>query len=146
MPGSRKRIADVAFLLALMAYVLAGVIFTPMHADEFMQMAMARDTFYIAHGQWNQIAFTPPVQPDSEQYLRLINGTINKMLIGVVWRLSGGGADRLPGTFAWAMPFVWNQRKGNIPRVDLLDLARCPPPAPTAPALLPPFFLVSPPS
>src|SRR6266852_3126097 len=141
MPDSRKRIADIAFLLALMAYVLAGVTLTPMHADEFMQMAMARDTFYIAHGQWNQIAFTPPVQPDTEQYLRLINGTINKLLIGVAWRLSGRGADTLPGIYAWAMPFDWNQRQRNVPGIDALHVARWPSALLTALGVIPVFLL-----
>ena len=141
MPDSRKRIADIAFVLALMAYVLAGVVFTPLHGDEFMQMAMARDTFYIAHAQWNRIAFTPPAQPDTEQYLRLINGTINKMLIGVAWRLSGRSADSLPGIYAWAMPFDWNQRQGNVPGLDALRVARWPSALLTALGVIPVFLL-----
>ena len=43
MSDSRKRIADGAFLLALMIYILVGARSVPVHGDEFMQMSMARD-------------------------------------------------------------------------------------------------------
>src|SRR5579859_6763960 len=108
MPDSRKRIADAAFLIALMVYVLAGVVATPAHGDEFMYMAMARDTFYVANGQWSKLSYTPPLIPDTEEYLRLLNGTINKTLIGIAWMFSGRGGDSLPGIYAWGNPYDWN--------------------------------------
>ncbi len=141
MPDSRKRIADGAFLLALMIYILAGVTFVPVHGDEFMQMSMARDVFYMARGQWDRIAYTPPVEPDTEQYLRLINGTINKTLIGITWLLSGRNASSLPGIYAWAMPLDWNRQQGNVPSDDLLHLARWPSAILTALGVIPIFLL-----
>src|SRR5512135_1068616 len=124
MPDSRKRSADAAFLIALMLYILVGTARVPIHGDEFMQMAMARDYFYMMRGQWSQIAFTPPVEPDTEQYLRLINGTINKDLIGLVWQIDGRSPETLPGIFAWAMPLDWNRAQGNVPSDDALHVAR----------------------
>lgn len=41
MSDSRKRVADIAFLVALMLYILAGVNSTPPHGDEYMFTAMA---------------------------------------------------------------------------------------------------------
>ncbi len=123
---SRNRMADGLFVAALMVYVLAGVALTPIHADEFMQMAMARDVSYLMRGDLAQIRFTPPILPDTEQHLRLLNGPLNKYLIGAVWAINGRSADTLPGIFAWAMPLEWNQAQGNVPTTDALALARLP--------------------
>ncbi len=109
-----------------MLYVLAGVAVTPIHADEFMQMAMARDVFYLARGQMDRVRFAPPIMPDTEQDLRLLNGPLNKNLIGVAWILAGRSDTALPGIFAWAMPLAWNASQGNVPDADALRLARWP--------------------
>ncbi len=122
----RTQLGDALFVAALMIYILAGVSATPVHGDEFMQMAMARDMFYLVRGQMDQLQFTPPVQPDSEQELRLINGPLNKDLIGLIWIASDRTMAELPGIFAWAMPLAWNQTQGNVPGEDDLDTARLP--------------------
>jgi 4-amino-4-deoxy-L-arabinose transferase-like glycosyltransferase len=106
-----------------------------------MQMSMARDVAYMARGQWNRIAFAPPVQPDTEQFLRLINGSINKTLIGVVWLLSGRDPATLPGIFAWAMPMDWNREQGNIPSDDAIHLARLPSAVLAALGVIPVFLI-----
>lgn len=124
MSNSRKFIADAAFVLALIAYVLAGTVLTPSHGDEFMQIAMARDAFYIARGEWNRLAYTPPVEVDTEQYLRLLNGTINKTLMGWLWIASGRTEAQLPGIYAWAMEYSWNVARGNVPHDASLHLMR----------------------
>src|SRR5579864_3123864 len=126
LPQNRNQFADFLFVGALMIYVLAGIVPTPIHGDEFMQMAMARDVFYLARGQMDQLRFNPPVQPDTEQQLRLINGPLNKDLIGALWIASDRPDASLPGIFAWAMPLDWNQANGNVPAVDELDMAGLP--------------------
>jgi 4-amino-4-deoxy-L-arabinose transferase-like glycosyltransferase len=102
---------------------------------------MARDTYYLAHGEWDRFAFNQPIQPDSEAYLRLINGTINKTLIGGVWLLGGRSIDSLPGVFVWTMPFDWNQRQGNVPSDDDLHTARWPSAILAALGVIPMFFI-----
>jgi len=141
MPDSRKRIADATFLLALMIYVLAGTALVPVHGDEFMQMAMARDFFSLMRGDWQQLTVTLPVEPDTLPYLRLINGTINKNLIGVAWAIDGRGADSLPGIFAWAQPLDWNRQHGNVPPDDALQTARWPSALLTALGVIPMFLI-----
>jgi 4-amino-4-deoxy-L-arabinose transferase-like glycosyltransferase len=141
MPDSRKRIADWAFLAALMVYILAGICLTPPHGDEYMFMAMSRDTYYMAHGDWQHLVYTPPVVQDSDQYLRLLNGTINKTLIGIVWMLQGRTIDSLPGVFVWTMPYDWNQRQGNVPSDDDLHTARWPSAILAALGVIPMFFI-----
>ncbi|MCC6973884.1 MAG: phospholipid carrier-dependent glycosyltransferase [Anaerolineae bacterium] len=141
MNEPRKRLADVIFLAALMIYILSGIRAVPPHGDEYMQMSMARDYFLVRAGQWDQLAYSPPVQLDSGQYLRLINGVINKYLIGLVWELSGRDPDALPGIYVWDMPLEWNQAQGNVPTLESLHLARLPSALLTALGLIPIFLL-----
>jgi 4-amino-4-deoxy-L-arabinose transferase-like glycosyltransferase len=120
----RKRVADIGFLLALMVFVVAGIALVPPHGDEYMQMSMAKDVFYEARGEWSRLAFVPPIQPDTEPYLRLLNGTLNKTLIGLTWLLTGRTEHGLPGIYAWGESQEWNTQQGNVPTDDDLTLAR----------------------
>jgi len=124
MSSSRKRVADAAFLLAVMFYMLVGTANVPQHGDEYMLIAMARDYFTLRQGQ--SLAVTPPVQPDTLPYLRIINGTLESQLTGVLMELTGRGVQQLPGIYAWVMPVDWNRAQGNIPPDDLVILARWP--------------------
>lgn len=139
MPDSRKRLADGAFLVALMLYILSGMALVPPHGDEFMQVSMARDFFHRLHGDWAALAFVPPAEPDTLPYLRLINGTLNANLIGLFWWVSGRSEADLPGIFAWEMPLDWNQARGNVPADDALHLARWPSALLTALGVIPIF-------
>jgi 4-amino-4-deoxy-L-arabinose transferase-like glycosyltransferase len=141
MSDNRKRLADVAFLLSLMFYVMAGVSLVPMHGDEFMLMSMSHDVLYMAQGNWDRIAYKPPIDANSEQYLRMINGTINKDLIGLTWMLSGRDFASLPGIYIWEMPFDWNVRNGNVPPAEALQLARLQSALLTALGVIPIFLL-----
>jgi 4-amino-4-deoxy-L-arabinose transferase-like glycosyltransferase len=141
MSDGRKRFADAAFLAALFLYVLAGISLTPVHGDEYMHMSIARNTFYLVQGNLSQFTYNPPVIPDTPQYLRLLNGTINGSLIGVLWMLDGRSADSLPGIYVWTMPYDWNQREGNVPTDDGLALARWPSALLTALGILPMFYI-----
>jgi 4-amino-4-deoxy-L-arabinose transferase-like glycosyltransferase len=141
MPDSRKYFADSAFVLVLMIYVLVGVASVPFHADEFMQMSMGRDVFYLLHGDWNTLAYHPPLLMDTEPYLRLINGTLNKDMIGLTWVFTGRNAESLPKIYAWAMPLDWNQAQGNVPSDDDLHLARWGSALCTALGVIPMFML-----
>ncbi len=124
--NSRSAVADGLFVVTLMLYVFIGLPLTPIHADEFMQMSMARDVFYLARGNIGQIRFVPPVQPDTEQHLRLLNGPLNKDLIGFVWLLDNRSESGLPGIYAWEMPLEWNAARGNVPDDAARNLARLP--------------------
>ncbi len=141
MPDSRKRLADAAFLLALMIYILSGTPLVPFHADEAMQIAMAQDYFTLREGNFAALAYAPPVEVDSLQFLRLINGSLNKNLIGLLWEANGRTAQNLPGIYAWAMPYEWNQQQGNVPDEAGLHVARWGSALATALGVIPIFML-----
>jgi len=75
VPDSRKRLADIAFVFALMLYVLHGTPQVPPHADEYMHIATARDFFLLREQGAAALAFTPPVEVDTLQYLRPVSYT-----------------------------------------------------------------------
>lgn len=141
MSDSRKRLADVAFVLALMLYVLYGTSQVPPHADEYMHIALARDFFLLRDHGAAALAYVPPVQVDTLQHLRLLNGTVHKNLVGMLWAASGRTAESLPNIYAWAMPLEWNIANGNVPTQDELSLARWASASFTALAVVPMFML-----
>ncbi|MFQ3536082.1 MAG: phospholipid carrier-dependent glycosyltransferase [Aggregatilineales bacterium] len=141
MPDNRKRLADIAFVLALMLYMLYGTAQVPPHADEYMHIAMARDFFLLREGGPAALAYTPPVQVDTLQYLRLLNGTVHKNLVGILWAASGRSPDSLPNIYAWAMPLAWNIANGNVPSQAELNLARWASAILAALAVVPMFML-----
>ncbi|RMF52902.1 MAG: phospholipid carrier-dependent glycosyltransferase [Chloroflexota bacterium] len=141
MPDRRKRLADIAFALALMLYVLYGTTQVPPHADEYMYMALARDFFLLRDQGAAALAYAPPIEVDTLQHLRLLNGTVHKNLVGILWAASGRTAERLPGIYAWAMPLAWNIANGNVPSDAELHLARWASAILTALGVIPIFML-----
>jgi 4-amino-4-deoxy-L-arabinose transferase-like glycosyltransferase len=141
MSDRRKRIADIALLIALMIYIFAGMTLVPQHTEEFRFMSMAHDLFYMVRGEWGKLAFAPPVQPNSEQDMRLINGAVNKNLIGFAWLISGRGADTLPNIYDPAISYAENARVGNVPTSNELSTARIPSALLTALGVIPAFLL-----
>jgi hypothetical protein len=145
MPDSRKRLADGAFLLALIVYMLIGTPQVPAHGDEYMQMAMARDWFALRRGDLDAITFREApgllAQTDPYMHLRLINGVIDKYLIGLAWELDGRREADLPGIYVWEQPLAWNVSRGNVPADDAVLLARWPSAILVALGVIPMFAL-----
>jgi len=79
-----KRLFDALILLGAMLYILLGVSITPVHGDEYTQIFMAHDSYYMAQGNWDKLPYTALGPMNDLLYLRLINGTVNKTLIGFV--------------------------------------------------------------
>jgi len=85
-----RSLLALLWLLLLIGYILGGVAITPFHGDEAMQITMSADydTSFI---QRNLAALmvAPPYAIDSPAWLRLINGSVNRYLIGLSWHLAG---------------------------------------------------------
>ncbi|MEO8397067.1 MAG: hypothetical protein ABI700_29000, partial [Chloroflexota bacterium] len=83
-----KRLLDILWLILLGAFVFA--LMPTFHGDESMQIYMSRDyaTAFIDHDPAALIA-EPPYAIDSDPYLRLINGTVNRYTIGLSWQIAG---------------------------------------------------------
>lgn len=118
---------DFVFVLALGAFVVAGVPFAPLHGDEAMQIYMSRDyTTALIEGRWGDLPTQPPYEIDSDAHLRLINGTINRYAIGAALDL-GDFPMTLPRPgWDWGLSYADNVATAHRPSPDALNAARLP--------------------
>ncbi|PJF26181.1 MAG: hypothetical protein CUN53_09000, partial [Phototrophicales bacterium] len=122
-----KRLFDALIIVVLMAYVLIGAPLAPFHGDEATQIFMSRDYAYqFIEDNWTRVRFTdPPISPQ-EQHLRLLNGTVNKYLIGLAWHLAGFSLADLNEQWDWGADWDYNHSTNHAPSPDLLRTARIP--------------------
>lgn len=86
-----RRLLDVLLVCALAGYVLAGTALAPFHGDESTLIYMSRDFFaQFVQGDVARLRYSSPPASAQEQELRLLNGSLSKMLIGLSWALQGG--------------------------------------------------------
>lgn len=113
--------------ILLMAYVLAGTVLTPFHGDESTQIYMSRDYAYVAFkGDWAEVLYSDTPRNITEQHLRLLNGTLNKYLIGLSWHLAGFTLSDINDQWDWGGDWSYNQNNGHAPSPELLLIARLP--------------------
>lgn len=114
------------YLLGLAAYILAGVSLTPFHGDESTLLYMGRDFYYLFVTNEPEKVFYSAnpreIGPSAatEQHLRLLNGTIPKMLYGGTAALSGYSFDQINEQWNWGSDWDWNIANNTIPAPDLL--------------------------
>jgi hypothetical protein len=120
-------LCDGLWLLALMAYAVAGVRLAPFHGDESMQIYASHDyAMLFIHWQPQQLLTSPPYPVDSDQHLRIINGSINRYTIGLAWQLAGLSEAGLPRLWSWPESYEANLAAGRRPSDALLAAARIP--------------------
>lgn len=122
-----RRLLDVLLVCALAGYVLAGTALAPFHGDESTLIYMSRDFFaQFVQGDVARLRYSSPPASAQEQELRLLNGSLSKMLIGLSWALHGGGSEDINEQWDWGADWDYNQRTGHAPTHDLLLAARLP--------------------
>jgi cbb3-type cytochrome oxidase subunit 3 len=125
----RWRIVDAVYVAALMLYVLAGVALVPFHGDEPMQIYFSGD-YEVAVLQGNPSALTtrPPYDIDSDPQLRILNGSVNRYLIGLSRQIAGIGADQLPPRpgWDWGLTYDRNVETNHRPSDALIMAGRWP--------------------
>jgi 4-amino-4-deoxy-L-arabinose transferase-like glycosyltransferase len=121
------RLLDLLFFLLAVLYILAGTALTPFHADEATQIHMSRDFAYqFLQGDYARLRYDPAAPLTSETQLRLINGTLNKYLIGLSVWLHGYSFDDLNTDWDWGGDWDYNVAAGHLPSGDVLLAARLP--------------------
>jgi len=122
-----KPIIDLIFIVLLALYILAGVALVPFHADEATQVYMSHDYAYqFLQRDLNLITYhDPPISPQ-EQELRMLNGSINKYLIGLAWHFAGFNIEHLNQQWDWGADFNYNLTTNHAPAQALLMAARIP--------------------
>lgn len=124
---SRNIIIDALFISVLAVYILAGTALTPFHADEATQIYMSHDFAYqFLQGDLNQVIYhDPPISPQ-EQALRMINGSVNKYLVGLAWHLAGLSVEQLNEQWDWGADYHCNMTTHHAPSQALLMASRIP--------------------
>src|SRR5690606_25405017 len=113
---NRRTLFDALWLAALVIYVLAGSTLVPFHADESTQIAMSHDYAGLFIGRdLDAVAYRENPADPAQQELRLVNGTINKYLIGLAWHVNGFTEDDLNQPWDWGADCDYNQRIGHLP-------------------------------
>ncbi len=110
-----------------MVYVIAGAAITPFHGDESTQVYMSRDYAYqFLQRDLNLVTFYDPPISAQEQDLRLLNGTLNKYLIGLAWHIGGFSQSDINEQWDWGGSWEYNQSSNHAPSPALLNVARMP--------------------
>lgn len=120
---------DALWLLALAMFVVVGVPLASFHGDEAMQVYMSED-YAIAFFDRDIARLTagPPYNIDAEPQLRILNGSVNRYAIGLLWHLAGYSRADLPPApgWDWGLDYDSNVAAGYRPADTLLHLARLP--------------------
>jgi len=115
------------YLGLLVIYILSGRDIVPFHGDEATQILMSRDYAYqFIERDLSKVYYsdTPAIPP--EQFLRLLNGTVSKYLIGLAWHLGGFTFADINEQWDWGADWNYNQTYGHAPTDALLQVSRIP--------------------
>ena len=106
-------------------YMLAGTPLTPFHGDESTLIYMSRDYAYqFIQRDLDKVRFSDPAISLQEQNLRLLNGTISKVAIGLAWHLGGFTISDLNEQWDWGGNWDYNVQTGHKPGDSLLRVTR----------------------
>lgn len=121
-------VLDALLLVALAAYALAGVLYTPYHGDEGMQIYASVDyiTTFIERNPADLLT-NPPYIIDSRPHLRLINGTVHRYSIGLfLYTIRDHNEGDLPTSpgWNWGLSYEDNVAGGWLPKDSILYPSR----------------------
>lgn len=122
-----ERLWVFVWILILIGYGLIGMASTPFHGDEGMQVYATLDYYTAFVERHPQDLIThPPYIIDSRPHLRLINGSVQRYIAGLVFYIRGYTVEDLPVApgWNWGLSYEDNVAGGWLPRTDLLNLAR----------------------
>lgn len=124
---------DGLWLLALAIYIFAGVDAAPFHGDESMLLYMSHDYHYLVQQHdVDRVLYRDPPDDSLDQELRILNGTVPKMAMGLAWDLAGYTVDDLNQPWLWGFydssgewtEWTYNRAFGHMPSEGLLHAGR----------------------
>lgn len=125
---------DAVLLIILGLFIWEGREITPFHGDESTFIAMSHDYAQIVHNHSiDGITFEAEPRNEDDQWLRVMNGSINPLTIGLAWDIAGFTVEDLNTPWDWMtiqypfdLQWTWNEQAGNMPEESLLYVARIP--------------------
>ncbi|MBI5666442.1 MAG: hypothetical protein HZC41_00420 [Chloroflexi bacterium] len=121
------RLLDGLWLLLLAVYIIAGLPIVTFHGDEAMQLYMSRDyVMAFINRQPEKLMVQPPYFIDEDNWLRILNGSINRYAIGLSWHLAGFSENDLPPRpgWDWGLSYERGVETGHRPAARLLNVSR----------------------
>jgi len=119
------RALDGFWLVLLAIYVVAGTRDVPFHGDESTLIAMSRDYYSLVQTHnLDQVLYQPDPDDPMMQELRILNGTVGKMAMGLAWDVSGYTVDHLNKPWLWGAGWDYNVTHGHMPEEGVLYAAR----------------------
>ena len=113
---------DGLWLLALALYIFAGLDAVPFHGDEATLLFMSHDYYHLVQQRdFERVYYTDTPLDPSEQELRILNGTVPKMAMGLAWDLAGLTVHDLNDQWMWGFfdpqgewdEWTWNHAFGR---------------------------------
>ncbi len=128
-PAQRLWFVRVGLLLSVClcaAFGLAGLALVPLHPDESMQIYASRDFDRLLDDGLGSLTTRPPYPVDSDEHLRILNGSIHRHFIGWFRRLAGLSPDVLPPApgWDWRLDSGANIARGSLPPPEVLLVGR----------------------
>lgn len=112
---------DIAFLVLVAVYVLAGVSLTPFHGDESAYIWLSEDYDRVVKNRdFDKVFYTPQGNP--KQYLRLTTGSILSYSIGFLRDVTDN--DDPIEKWLWGETWEENIQMGKMPTPRLLTMGR----------------------
>ncbi len=125
--SATHRWLDALWLAALTLYVIVGMPLATFHGDESMQIYMSHDyARAFIYGDPLGLMVGPPYYVDTDPWLRILNGSINRHAIGLSWQMAGytnGDLPPVPG-WDWGLDYETNVATNHRPVEGLLLAAR----------------------
>jgi 4-amino-4-deoxy-L-arabinose transferase-like glycosyltransferase len=123
----QRNALPIVWLALLIIYILGGTHLVPFHGDEATQIYMSRDYGYqFILRDLELLRYSQTPASATQQELRLLNGTLNKYLVGLAWHLRGFSLDDLNEQWDWGADWDYNVQNGHRPSEALLQTARWP--------------------
>ncbi len=115
------RFVALTIFILYAAFYVSTLADVPFHPDESTQIFMSADVDMLLTSI-DKLYWNPTLNDDLRQHYRLLDAPVTRYLIGSVRLL--GHASALPNDWDWSLSWQQNQRRGALPDLSLLWLAR----------------------
>jgi hypothetical protein len=120
----RLLLIDAILIIIAAAFVTLGAEQVPFHGDESTIVWLSKDYALVRNGDLEEMYYEPPPRRTTEQHLRILNGTLTRLIYGAVWDGIGLDTDDVNEQWVWGQDYNYNLTEGHMPAEDLLYAER----------------------
>ena len=120
----RLLLLDAVLIILAAAFVTLGAEHVPFHGDESTIIWLSKDYAFFRDGEFEEMYYEPPPHRTTEQHLRILNGTLTRLIYGAVWDGMGLEAEDVNEQWVWGQDYQSNLAEGHVPSERLLYAER----------------------